>query len=156
MSELKELEIKKADGMYGEQNVSLKFLRLSDDDIILTQKWESGDMKSEVNSIIHQVDLISMYYILNHIDADKVNAEKLDDLLCDDYSGDVNISLFNNDINVVINNDNYDYISITSVIRLDGVTCNSRSYVRREVLNTFRFITQFMTLKEWIDLGLLV
>ena len=156
MSELKELEIKKVDGMYGEQNVSLKFLRLSDDDILLTQKWESGDMKSEVNSIIHQVDLISMYYILNHIDADKVNEEKLDDLLCDDYNGDVNISLFNNDINVVIKNDNYDYISITSVIRLDGVTANSRSYVRREVLNTFRFITQFMTLKEWIDLGSLV
>lgn len=156
MSELKELEIKKVDGMYGEQNVSIKFLRLSDDDILLTQKWESGDMKSEVNSIIHQVDLISMYYILNHIDADKVNKEKLDDLLCDEYSGDVNISLFNNDINVVIKNDNYDYISITSVIRLDGVTTNSRSYVRREVLNTFRFITQFMTLKEWIDLGSLV
>ena len=36
MSELKELEIKKVDGMYGEQNVSLKFLRLSDDDILLT------------------------------------------------------------------------------------------------------------------------
>lgn len=156
MSELKELEIKKVDGMYGEQNVSLKFLRLSDDDILLTQKWESGDMKSEVNSIIHQVDLISMFYILNHIDADKVNAEKLDDLLCDEYNGDVNISLFNDDINVVIKNDNYDYISITSVIRLDGVPCNSRSYVRREVLSTFRFITQFMTLKEWVDLGSLV
>ena len=156
MSELKELEIKKVDGMYGEQNVSLKFLRLSDDDILLTQKWESGDMKSEVNSIIHQVDLLSMFYILNHIDADKVNAEKLDDLLCDEYNGDVNISLFNDDINVVIKNDNYDYISITSVIRLDGVPCNSRSYVRREVLSTFRFITQFMTLKEWVDLGSLV
>lgn len=155
----REVRIEKVDGMYGEQCVWLNLKRLSKDDILITQGWQSGNMKSEVNSIIHQYDLATVFYIFSHIKNNSSEDEVLNKILASDVYDYIDLTECGEDSDyyyVCIGNKGWDYIMVTSTSELNGEKKPSRSFVRREVLSTFRFIIQYMNVNEFKEVEFLI
>ena len=155
----REVRIEKVDGMYGEQCVWLNLKRLSKDDILITQGWQSDNMKSEVNSIIHQYDLATVFYIFNHITSNGSEDKELAKILASDVYDYVELSRCGEDsdwYHVCIGNKGWDYIMVTSTSEFNGEKKPSRSFVRREVLSTFRFIIQYMNVNEFKEVEFLI